>query len=249
MWNRFLSPSCVDRDHPRPSTRPDPKVSLARRWPKGSGTPVGQSGTTHARPVTAPAIHNFRVPARSVTYPPGGGLLAVLWPQGWVYWPNNGHCSPCHTKLLSVTRRAALARTQVRLQEHSAWRSTIGRRRVVMLASVEYPGMGVRSPLAMHRSSPPVRSSLRVGPPLAPRRLVTRENGVAMPTPAEGGSAVPPETERRPLVGSDETRPAAPTSRLPYSGRSGPMRNPPLAVRTARGPSVSTVAESRIPIP
>ena len=31
--------------------------------------------------------------------------MAVLWPQGWVYWPNNGHCSPCHTKLLSVTRR------------------------------------------------------------------------------------------------------------------------------------------------
>ena len=28
----------------------------------------------------------------------GGGLLAVLWPQGWVYWPNNGHCSACHTK-------------------------------------------------------------------------------------------------------------------------------------------------------
>ena len=79
MWNRFLSPSCVDRDHPRPSTRPDPKVSLARRWPKGSGPPVGQSGTTHARPVTAPTIHNFRVPVHSVTYPPGGGLLAVLW--------------------------------------------------------------------------------------------------------------------------------------------------------------------------
>ena len=100
------SPSCVDRDHPRPSTRPDPKVSLARRWPKGSGTPVGQSGTARAQTSDTSAIHNFRVPVRSVTYPRGGGLLAVLWPQGWVYWPNNGHCSPCHTKSrLSVTRR------------------------------------------------------------------------------------------------------------------------------------------------
>ena len=78
--------------------RRSPKVSLARRCPKGSGTPVGQSGTTHAQTSDTSAIHNFRVPVRSVTYPPGGGLLAVLWPQGWVYWPNNGHCSPCHTK-------------------------------------------------------------------------------------------------------------------------------------------------------
>ena len=81
-----------------PSTRPDPKVSLARRWPKGSGTPVGQSRTARAQTSDTSAIHNFRVPVRSVTYPPGGGLLAVLWPQGWVYWPNNGHCSACHTK-------------------------------------------------------------------------------------------------------------------------------------------------------
>ena len=58
-------------------------------------------------PVTRPAIHNSRVPVASVSRPQGGGLLAVLWPQGWVYWPNNGHCSPCHTKLLSVTRRPA----------------------------------------------------------------------------------------------------------------------------------------------
>ena len=43
--------------------------------------------------IRLPAIHNFRAPVHSVTYPPGGGLLAVLWPQGWVYWPNNGHCS------------------------------------------------------------------------------------------------------------------------------------------------------------
>ena len=51
-----------------------------------------------ASDIDTSAIHNFRVPVRSVTYPLGGGLLAVLWPQGWVYWPNNGHCSPCHTK-------------------------------------------------------------------------------------------------------------------------------------------------------
>ena len=50
------------------------------------------------------AIHNFRVPVRSVTYPRGGGLLAVLWPQGWVYWPNNGHCSACHTNPMGSVR-------------------------------------------------------------------------------------------------------------------------------------------------
>ena len=36
-------------------------------------------------PVTRPAIHNLRVPVASVSRPQGGGLLAVLWPQGWVY--------------------------------------------------------------------------------------------------------------------------------------------------------------------
>ena len=35
--------------------------------------------------VTRPAIHNLRVPVASVSRPQGGGLLAVLWPPGWVY--------------------------------------------------------------------------------------------------------------------------------------------------------------------
>ena len=56
----------------------------------------------------APAIHNFRVPVRSVTYPPGGGLLAVLWPQGWVYWPNNGQTSTVGMR--EMVRKGALVR-------------------------------------------------------------------------------------------------------------------------------------------
>ena len=80
----------------------------------GGGCPPARAGLGHLqrllpllilrhghgrhRPSDTSAIHNFRVPVRSVTYPRGGGLLAVLWPQGWVYWPNNGHCSACHTK-------------------------------------------------------------------------------------------------------------------------------------------------------
>ena len=38
--------------------------------------------------------------------PPRGWFIGRFMAQGWVYWPNNGHCSACHTKSLSVTRRA-----------------------------------------------------------------------------------------------------------------------------------------------
>ena len=72
--------------------------------------------------VPDPLGHLRAMPVRSVTYPPGGGLLAVLWPQGWVYWPNNGHCSACHTKSLSVTRRTRFAHgTRWRVVVHQ-WR-------------------------------------------------------------------------------------------------------------------------------
>ena len=38
-------------------------------------------------PVTRPAIHNSRVPVANVSYPPGGGLLAVLWHRGGFIGP------------------------------------------------------------------------------------------------------------------------------------------------------------------
>ena len=37
--------------------------------------------------------------------PPRGWFIGRFMAQEWVYWPNNGHCSACHTKSLSVTRR------------------------------------------------------------------------------------------------------------------------------------------------
>ncbi len=30
--------------------------------------------------------------------PPRGWFIGRFMAQEWVYWPNNGHCSPCHTK-------------------------------------------------------------------------------------------------------------------------------------------------------
>ena len=45
--------------------------------------------------------------------PPRGWFIGRFMAQEWVYWPNNGHCSACHTKLLSVTRRAGVRRVNV----------------------------------------------------------------------------------------------------------------------------------------
>ena len=110
---RPADPRCRPAPAPSPSSCVDCRGRAGHGWRGSAGigrrgfrlsSASGRLSSPHL-PVTRPAIHNSRVPVANVSRPPGGGLLAVLWPQGWVYWPNNGHCSACHTKLLSVTRR------------------------------------------------------------------------------------------------------------------------------------------------
>ena len=65
--------------------------------PRPWGAPRS-SGMTLFRASDTSRDSQFESASSKCDLPPRGWFIGRFMAQGWVYWPNNGHCSPCHTK-------------------------------------------------------------------------------------------------------------------------------------------------------